>query len=70
MIRMTVYVADGSLISQHPDIDVERILGRIRWTANNDRIEAGSFYQQSFTAEITYSESLLVSGIVDNILLE
>ena len=66
------YVADGCLVSQHPDVDVERILGReVQWTPNDDRQEAGSFYQQSYSTEITTKEAAkLMSASLENIAIK
>ena len=67
--KLTAYVADGSLVSQHPDIDVERLLGRdIKWVANDDRVEVGSFFQQSYTSNITTKEAAkLMATQLENI---
>ena len=70
MYKVTAYVADGSLVCQHPDVDVERILGReVQWTPNDDRQEAGKFYQQSYTTEITAEEAERLTG-VENIYIQ
>ena len=70
MFQITAYVADGSLVSQHPDLEVERLLGRsLQWVDNNDRVEAGNFYQQSYTAEITAEEAERLTGI-ENIYIQ
>ena len=70
--KVTAYVADGSLVSQHPEYEVDRLLGRsLKWHANNDRVEAGSFYQQSFTAKITEEEAeKLKSSNIENIYVQ
>lgn len=72
MYTVTAYVADGYLVCQHPDVDVERLLGRdIKWVANDDRVEVGSFWQQSYTAMISFKEAqkLSHSGI-ENIYIQ
>lgn len=67
--KVTAYVADGSLICQHPDIIVDRVLGRgCKWVGEDDRVEAGSFFQQSYTANITTKEAtLLQASDIENI---
>ena len=66
---VTAHVADGSLVCQHPDVEVERVLGRdLKWISEGDSCKAGRFFQQSYTANITTKEAAkLIAAKLDNI---
>lgn len=63
MPKIIADIRDGSLISQHPDREVERLLGRqLDWEEVPDtRRSAGSYYQCDVFGYITPEEAEILS---------
>ena len=64
--KVIAHIADGALISQHPEDEVQSILGRsLKWEEEDGRVSAGRFYQTNWVANITTKEAskLLAAGI-------
>lgn len=73
MLKIVASVADGSLVYQHPDNRVDRLLGKhLDWQeVPGTRQEAGSFYQADFSALVSREdvEKIQKAGI-ENISIE
>lgn len=66
-MKICISVADGSLIYQHPENDIEKIFSGLEWEEREGtRHTAGRFYQCVKEAEIDTDEAEILQGRIDD----